>query len=149
MSGSLAYLLGVVNVLFKGIGEKWHLEITDEAGNTEDFSHEEFSLALFANGGFYGGGFHAAPLASVTDGLIDVILIKKVTKPTLLKLILAYRAGKHFQNGKIANKFKKYLIYRKCISAKLGNIKNICSDGEIIKASSADISIVKKALTYM
>lgn len=148
VSGSLAYLLGVVNTLFKGIGEKWKLEITDQNGNTEDFSHEEFSLALFANGCFYGGGFYAAPLASITDGLIDVILIKKVSKLTLLKLILAYRAGKHFAGGEIADSFKKYLIYRKCTKAKIENIKNICSDGEIIKATSADISIIEKALCY-
>ena len=148
VKGSFAYILGVVSVLFKGIGEKWKLILEDAEGKTENFSHEEFSLALFANGSFYGGGFKAAPLASLSDGLIDVILIKKVTKLTLLKLILAYRAGKHFVGGEVAEKFKKYLIYRKCVRAKLENIKNICSDGEIIKTDKAEISIIKNILCY-
>jgi len=31
-----------------------------------------------ANGSRYGGGFQVAPKASVTDGLIDVMLVEKV-----------------------------------------------------------------------
>ena len=48
-----------------------------------------------------------------------------------------------------AEKFKKYLIYRKCTSAKIENINNICSDGEIIKTDKAEISIVKNTLFYL
>lgn len=146
--GSFAYILGVVSVLFKHIGEKWNITVEDTDGNVEKFGNQEFSLALFANGGFYGGGFNAAPIASLTDGVIDLIIVKKVTKLTLLKLIMAYRAGKHFKNGKIAEKFKKYFVYRKCVKATIENIRSICSDGEIIKTDKAEISILKNKLCY-
>ena len=148
VKGSFAYILGVVSVLFKHIGEKWKITVEDISGKIENFSNEEYSLALFANGSFYGGGFNAAPLASLTDGVIDLIVIKKVSKLTLLKLILAYRAGKHFKDGKIAEKFKKYLIYKKCVKATIENISGICSDGEIIKTDRAEISILKNKLCY-
>ena len=148
VKGSFAYILGVVSVLFKHIGEKWKITVEDINGNIENFNNEEYSLALFANGNFYGGGFNAAPLASLTDGEIDLIVIKKVSKFTLLKLIMAYRAGKHFKNGIISEKFKKYLIYKKCVKATIENIKGICSDGEIIKTDRAEISILKNKLSY-
>ncbi len=148
VKGSFAYILGVVSVLFKHIGEKWKITVEDTDGHIENFNNEEYSLALFANGSFYGGGFNAAPLASLTDGAIDLIVIKKVSKLTLLKLIMAYRAGNHFKNGKIAEKFKKYLIYKKCVKATIENIKGICSDGEIIRTDRAEISILKNKLCY-
>lgn len=147
--GSLAYLLGVIAALFKGIGERWIVALETEDGKRETFENEEFSLALFANGSFYGGGFKAAPLASLSDGLIDVILVRKVSKLTFLKLVLAYRAGKHFENGRVADKFKDYLIYRRCVRVELKNINNICSDGEIFRADRVEISIVKDALQYI
>lgn len=148
VKGSLAYILGIVSVLFRHIGEKWKITVEDIDGNVENLNNEEYSLALFANGCFYGGGFNAAPLASLTDGAIDLIVIKKVSKLTLLKLILAYRAGKHFKNGRIAEKFRKYLIYKKCVKATIENINGICSDGEIIKTDRAEISILKNKLCY-
>ena len=61
---------------------------------------------------------------------------------------MAYRAGKHFTNGKIAEKFKKHFIYRKCVKATIENINSICSDGEIIKTDRAEISILKNKLCY-
>ncbi len=149
VNGSLAYLLGVVDALFKKKGEKWNISIKTEADKNEVFDSQEYSLALFANGKFYGGGFNAAPMASASDGLIDMILIKKVSTLTLLKLILSYRAGKHFSGDRISKKFQKYMIYRKCTAIKIDNIKKICSDGEIYSADSADICIVKNALRYI
>ncbi len=147
--GSLAYILGVVCALFKKSSEKWSITLCNQNGENEVFESQEYSLALFANGNFYGGGFNAAPLASLCDGLIDVILIKKVSIPTLLRLILSYRAGKHLSGDKVADKFSKYMIYRKCTEAKINNISKICSDGEIYNTASAYISIVKNAFRYI
>lgn len=149
VSGSFAYLLGVLDILFKKKSEKWNISIITDDNKSEVFYNQEFSLALFANGKFYGGGFNAAPMASANDGLIDMILIKKVSTLTLLKLLLSYRAGNHFCGNGVSKKFEKYMIYRKCTNVKINNIKKICSDGEIYSAESADISIAKNVLRYI
>ncbi len=149
ISGSLAYILGVICALFKKTNEKWSISLCNQNGENEFFNSQQYSLALFANGNFYGGGFNAAPLASLSDGLIDVILIKKVSIPTLLRLILSYRAGRHFDGNKVAEKFKNYMVYRMCTEIKISGIKKICSDGEIYKTNSANISIIKNALRYI
>lgn len=149
ISGSFAYILGVVAALFKRKNEKWSISIENHLGQSETFENQEYSLVLFANGNYYGGGFFAAPLANPSDGLIDMILVKKVSTLTLLNLILGYRAGKHFDSNGLTEKFKKYMIYRKCTKIKIDNIKKICSDGEIFDIENANISIVKNAIRYV
>lgn len=149
ISGSFAYILGVVSALFKRKSEKWEIVITNQNGAIETIESQEYSLALFANGKYYGGGFYAAPMANPCDGLIDMILVKKVSTITLLRLILGYRAGKHFHNNSVSEKFKKYIIYRQCQNIKINNLDKICSDGEIINIRSADISIIKNAIRYI
>lgn len=149
VSGSFAYILGVVSALFKRKNEKWDITIENHLGQKETFENQEYSLVLFANGSYYGGGFYAAPLANPCDGLIDMILVKKVSTLTLLKLILGYRSGKHFGKDDLSTKYKKYMIYRKCTNIKINNIKQLCSDGEIFDVENADISIVKNAIRYV
>ena len=149
VSGSVAYFLGVLDAVFRKSDEKWHISLVNSDGSTEEFSNESFSLALFANGRFYGGGFNAAPLADTNDGIIDVILVKKISLFTLAWLILSYRAGKHFSDGGISDKFKRYVIYRHCTGIKISNITKICSDGEIYNTDCAEINIVPNALRYI
>ena len=78
-----------------------------------------------------------------------MILIKKVSTFTLLKLILGYRAGKHFDGNGVSDRFKQYVIYRKCQKINISNIKKICSDGEIFDITDANISVINNAIRYI
>lgn len=150
LGGSVAYVMGALNALLHKIGEKWEIDLEYPDGTRETFNSEEYLLALFANGKYYGGGFLSAPLAEPTDGIIDVIIIKKVSKATFIRLLKKYRDGLHInmETGNISEEFKNYMIYKKCISANIKNIKRICLDGEMLYTDSANIHIVKKALRY-
>ena len=44
-----------------------------------------------ANGSYYGGGFKCAPIADITDGLIDLLIVKKVSRIKFLSLIIKLR----------------------------------------------------------
>ncbi len=150
VSGSGLYILGVVNTIFKKMHETWSIKLTLDDGTTEEFINEDFSLALFANGQYYGGGFLAAPLSKLNDGLIDVILVKKVSRAKFISLVTGYKKGIHIdpKTEKVVDKFKDILIYRRCTAIHIEGITNICADGEIVKTSSSDISIAKGVLRY-
>lgn len=63
-----------------------------------DGSPEErmsFAILSIGNGRFIGGGMKAVPLADVSDGLFDVVIVKPVRKFMILPLIALYIAGKH------------------------------------------------------
>lgn len=145
--GSAAYLVGVADTFFHKIGQRWQIEIEDENGNIETYD-EIFTLALLANCRYYGGGFHAAPLADPSDGLLDFLAVRKVSRPTLLKLIGAYKKGTHLdpETGKPCKKFEKYVIYRRCRRLRIVGVDQLCADGEIEKRTEAEMEVVPAAL---
>ena len=147
--GSAAYIAGVADTFFHKIGEKWSIELTDENGITETFN-EEFTLALAANCRYYGGGFRAAPLASFSDGLLDVLLVKKIPRISFIKLIGSYKKGTHLDPVTNApyKKFEKYVLFRRCKSMKISGITRLCSDGEIEDRTEAEIEAVPAAFRY-
>lgn len=148
ISGSLAYILGVASVFCKRFGKHMNVEYTDSEGKAHSYSGE-CMLTVCANGQFYGGGFHCAPAADISDGLIDLIIIKKVSRLRFLRLILGYKAGKHIdiEKEKPTKKFEKYIIYKRCKSVKLSGISEICADGEIWDANEVCVDIIPAAVT--
>lgn len=105
-----------------------------------------YQISVFANGSFYGGGYHAAPAASVDDGVIDCCVVKKVTLVELVQLIGAYKAGTHLTDPKVPQVFS----YKKCkrVDIIFDHPTDICVDGEIEKVKDKlTLSVLHKAIT--
>lgn len=145
--GSAAYIVAVADALLHKIGDKWDLEYEDEAGTVHRLNGI-FTLALAANCRFYGGGFYSAPLADCSDGLIDLISVKAVSRLQFLRLVSAYKKGLHLDAEKQApiEKFKDVLLYSRCRRIRIRDIKNLCADGEIQPCDSVELSILPRAL---
>ena len=52
-------------------------------------------LCAIANGPSYGGGMLVAPNASVVDGLLDLFIVHKISKPELIKVFPKVFTGAH------------------------------------------------------
>jgi len=148
VSGTLAYVLGVVSVLCKKFGKKIKVDYTDQNGGLHTFEGDSL-LAVAANGSFYGGGFKCAPVADITDGLIDLLIVKKVSRAKFLSLILNYMKGKHIDPAtkQPIPSFARYVVFCKCKSVSFSGIDKICTDGEVWQTDRADISVIKNAIT--
>ena len=69
---------------------------------TEEFSKEcECLLFIVANSQSVGGFRNAAPLASVSDGLLDVLILKKVEVAQLSNLLLKIVQGDHINHPNV------------------------------------------------
>lgn len=55
----------------------------------------EGMLCAVANGPSYGGGMLVAPEASVDDGLLDLFIVHKISKPELIKVFPKVFTGEH------------------------------------------------------
>lgn len=137
--GKMAYIAGVVKVLFKKKTIDAKLTLTDcvdidsGAPVADVRLEQEVLLAAFANSKFYGGGFKAAPLASVQDGLMDIITINDITRLKFISLVGNYKAGDYIDDrGKLKDNFKDIVTYNRCKNAVLTGVERICLDGEII-----------------
>lgn len=138
----LYYIVGLVITLLKRYGSKMRFVFDD--GEVLDGA---FLLTAIGNGRYCGGGFRSNPEASLQDGLIDLTIIKKVSRFTFLSLVGSYKKGT----------FPKVPRADKCISRKrVPHFKMefdtpvpVCVDGEIIGAKTLDFSVVKDAFNFV
>lgn len=138
--GSAGYMAGVFTTLLKKktIPAKITMEgCTDNFGNPleEDraFFDQRILLTACANAQFYGGGFRAAPIASVTDGLMDVLVVNDISRLRFISLVKDYHEGTFIgEDHELLKKFKKVLVYRKCRKITIEGPEFFCMDGEVL-----------------
>ena len=127
LGGKNAYTTGILAGLFGGMKTQGNIYADGVLLNKKNV----FMLGTAANGGYVGGGYRCAPRASVTDGALEVCIVKPLSVPTLARLIGVYREGKHLEDPR----FAKYLTYTRAKKVEVEGEKTfaICLDGEIIR----------------
>lgn len=87
VTGPMAYLLSLGANVVKGIAEAYNVVLDGEglAG--------EYTLLAVCNGRYYGGGFCPVPEAMPDDGLLDFVLVKKVSRLRVAQLVRQYANG--------------------------------------------------------
>ena len=93
VSGSMAYNIAVVDVICHPIGVDMTIEMDTEAGVV--CRHGKYLMTLAANGRFYGGGYQGAPTAEMNDGLLEFVLVKKISRFKIPFVLGKYKAGAH------------------------------------------------------
>ena len=110
---------------------------------TEEFSKEcECLLFIVANSQSVGGFRNAAPLASVSDGLLDVLILKKVEVAQLSNLLLKIVQGDHINQPNV-----EYFQTKKIHIDILDDSKVVVDyDGECFGELPVTIEVVPKAV---
>ena len=93
VSGPMAYNLSLVKVFLGKLGCRLTVELETENGVVR--TSGEYLFALCANGQYYGGGYRGAPNAQPNDGLLDFVLVEKMSRLRMLKLLPLYKKGLH------------------------------------------------------
>ena len=93
-------------------------------------------IMVAANGRFFGGGMPMVPSAVTNDGVMDVLVVKKVPYIVIPKLLYS------FLKGNIEKQTKYVDIYRcKEIDCQIENSVDIEVDGEVVPLLPAKIKI--------
>lgn len=101
MGGKMGYNLAIAERLFQPLGDRLTIDI-DGKVITGDFL-----LACFSNGICYGGGYYSTPLARLDDGILDIILVRKLSRLRIAGIIAKYKQGLHIENGQIIPSLQK------------------------------------------
>jgi len=98
---------------------------------------------IIANGRFVAGGLPVAPEADPRDGLFDVILIRKCSKPEMVFLAAQMLVGKHLSSDAI--------IWRRAAKISIRSRPKMCfnTDGELIGNEPAVFQILPRALHFV
>ncbi len=89
LSGFRAYAASTVVNVIRGISEHYVVEVNGERIDGEQ------TLICACNGRFYGGGFNPVPEADPSDGKLEVLVVRDVSRLKVAQVVGAYKAGKY------------------------------------------------------
>ena len=141
----LLFVFGVSLKIEKGADGYYHpgrsahyvVEVNGERIDAEQ------TLICVCNGRWYGGGFNPVPEAEPDDGLLDVLLVKKVSLLQVAAVIGKYQKGKYADYPALIRHERCTELTIRCDTPSVVNI-----DGEALHTDFLDISLKPKALRF-
>lgn len=130
------YYLSLINSMMSKITSNFKLQLDDQV-----IDYNDYTFVVASNGLYYGGGYLPNPDAQFDDGLIDVCLIKKVSRLKITVLENKYKEGTHIDYKDIVEQYRCKKI--KIIADDLVYL-NI--DGEVKSFKNPEIAIENHSL---
>ena len=137
LSGFRAYAVSAVINTIRGVHEHYVVHIN---GQTVDANQ---TLICACNGRFYGGGFNPVPEADPTDGMLEVLLVTKVSRLKVLEVVGKYKKGLYARYPDLIRHFRTDRVVIECDAP-----TNINLDGELRTAKTVDIRIADEKLRF-
>ena len=137
LSGFRAYAASTVVNIIKGIAEHYVVEINGETIDGDQ------TFVCVCSGRFYGGGFNPIPEADPSDGKLDVLLVKKLSRVQIPAIIGKYKNGRYKELGHIATYYQTDRVVIRCDKPTSINV-----DGEQRIATVADIRIADEKIRF-
>lgn len=141
--GTMAYTLSIIEKVLHKLGRELKVWVDGQ------LVEKEYLIATVCNGGYYGGGYWAAPMSSLTDGVLDVVLVNKIGRLRIAQIIGKYKKGAHYQNGDILPEFKDVIEYRRgkkiTVEPTDGKKILIIMDGEAAAVDKMEIEVMHLA----
>lgn len=139
LNGRGSYLASVAaNFLLRPIGHRWTVTLDGEA------EEGDFALVSVCNGRHYGGGSTPVPEARMDDGVLNTILIRKISKLAFARLFGVYSAGNYRQLPQIARSMTAREIR---IQSRDEEIVT-CLDGECFRSRDVVLRLADKRVNF-
>ena len=137
LQGFRAYLVSTALNLVKGIAESYTVEID---GKTYE---GEWTFVCVCSGRYYGGGFNPIPEADPADGMLDVLLVKKVSHLQVPGLIGKYKNGRYKEISHVAQYIKTNRVKVHCPKPAAINM-----DGETRIAQDVEMKVAEEKIRF-
>ena len=137
LHGFRAYAASTVVNVVKGISEHYTVELD---GETLD---GEYTMICVCNGRYYGGGFNPVPEADLTDGLLDVLLVNKVSRLQVPGVIGKYKDGRYAELPELVKHYRTDRIKIICDRPTPVNV-----DGELLVAREVDFRVAEEKIRF-
>lgn len=137
LHGFAAYAVSTVFNVLRGIWEHYVVEINDEVLDSK------YTMICVCNGRYYGGGFNPIPEADPADGMLDVLVVDKVSRLQVAGVVGKYKAGRYKELGHIVRYFRTDKVVIHCDKDTPINL-----DGELRTARDVTISVSSKKLRF-
>ena len=139
LGGQGSYILSLgVNFLLRSLGHDWTITLDGEA------MPGEYALAAVCNGRYYGGGFMPVAEARMNDGMLNTLVVRKVSRVQFLRFVGPYSKGLYYTLPQVA----------RCYTAKEITIESqgddivTCLDGEITRNRTVTLRLSEKKVNF-
>ena len=137
LHGFRAYAASTVVNVIRGIAEHYVVEVNGETIDGEQ------TMICVCNGRYYGGGFNPVPQADPSDGKLDVLLVKKVTRAQVPGVIGKYKDGRYAELPHLVRHLKTDAIKITCDKPTPINL-----DGELRMAQTVEMKVAEEKIRF-
>ena len=137
LQGFRAYAVSTVVNVIRGIGEHYVVEINGEKIDGEQ------TMICVCNGRFYGGGFNPVPEADPADGVLEILLVEKVSRLQVSGIVGKYKDGKYRDYPELIRHIRAKEIDIFCDAPAAVNL-----DGELRRAQEIHMSVAAEKLRF-
>lgn len=136
-SGELGYIVGVFGTL-KNF-RPFEMEMTIDGESLR----ERVMMVAIANGPFYGGGMKIAPQAVMDDGVLNICIVKEISRLELLRQFPKVFKGTHIYHPKIVMKSGR------SVQIVSDESREVFADGERVGTLPAECSIGSQTIRIL
>ena len=137
LTGFRAYAVSTLVNVIKGISEHYVVKLGDETVDARQ------TMICVCNGRFYGGGFNPVPEADPCDGLLEVLLVKHVSRLQVAQVIGKYKNGRYKELPHLVRHVQTKELTILCDKPTPINL-----DGELRTAKEVLIRVAKEKLRF-
>ncbi len=137
VTGSGAYVISILVNLIRGVHRPYTIEVNGETIRGEQ------SLICICNGRWYGGGFYPFPGAEPDDGMLDVLIVRGVSRLTVAAVIGKYKVGRWAE-------LPDLIRHVRCRSIRIigERDEDINLDGELIYSRDTTFSVADEKIRF-
>ena len=137
LQGFRAYAASTVVNVIKGIAEHYVIEVNGQRIDGKK------TLICACNGRFYGGGFNPVPEADPADGMLEVLVVEKVSRLKVAQVVAKYKKGLYANYPKLIRHFRTDHVRIICDKPTGINL-----DGELRTAQVVDFRIAPEKIRF-
>lgn len=139
LKGQSSYIASLaVNFFSRSYSHQWTVTLDGETVSGE------FILAAVCNGRYYGGGFMPSAEARMDDGVLNTVLVRKVSRAVFLRLVGAYAKGEAWRFPEVARRSAAREIV---IEYRDRDIVT-CLDGESVRSRRVALRLSEKRVNF-
>ena len=135
--GFRAYAASTVVNVIRGIAEHYVVEMDGEVIDGKQ------TFICVCTGRYYGGGFNPIPEADPADGLLDVLVVREVSRLQVPLVIGKYKDGRSKELPHLARHYRTKHLKIRCDKPTAINL-----DGELRTDVTVDFSVAKEKLRF-
>ena len=144
VTGKLAYLIGGARALLGSEAFRTRLTLPPDAHTTGGQWTGELELQMFAvcNAPFIGGGYPIAPAALIDDGLLEVVLVKRMPLVEFVFVLQSIAAGEHLQDERL------WHFRASSFDLEFDRVVRVNTDGELLESSRCEYRVQPRSVPF-